>query len=68
DANGHAKKKHFGPWMFQVFKLMAKFKGLRGTKFDLFGYTAERRMERQLRDDYLAGLSRIAQELTAKNH
>jgi indolepyruvate ferredoxin oxidoreductase len=68
DANGHARKKHFGPWMFQVFKLMAKFKGLRGTKLDLFGYTEERRMERKLRDDYLAGLARIAQELTAKNH
>jgi indolepyruvate ferredoxin oxidoreductase len=68
DAHGHLKKKHFGPWMLHVFKLMAKFKGLRGTRFDLFGYTEERRMERQLRDDYLAGLARIAQELTAKNH
>jgi len=68
DAQGHLKKKHFGPWMFQVFKLMAKFKGLRGTRFDLFGYTEERRMERKLRDDYLAGLARIAQELSAKNH
>ena len=68
DAHGHLKKKHFGPWMLHVFKLMAKFKGLRGTRFDLFGYTEERRMERQLRDDYLAGLARIAQELTTKNH
>ena len=68
DAEGHLKKKHFGPWMFRVFKLMAKFKRLRGTRFDLFGYTEERRMERQLRDEYLAGLARIAQELTAQNH
>ncbi|KCZ48397.1 indolepyruvate ferredoxin oxidoreductase family protein [Hyphomonas pacifica] len=68
DANGHLQKKHFGAWMLTVFKLMAKFKGLRGTKFDPFGYTEERKMERQIRDDYLSGLARIAQELTAKNH
>ncbi|MBR9808076.1 MAG: indolepyruvate ferredoxin oxidoreductase family protein [Alphaproteobacteria bacterium] len=68
DAQGHLQKKHFGAWMLTVFKLMAKFKGLRGTKFDPFGYTEERKMERQIRDDYLTGLARIAQELTAKNH
>ncbi|MDX1294454.1 MAG: DUF6537 domain-containing protein, partial [Hyphomonas sp.] len=68
DAHGHLTKKQFGPWMMHVFRLLARFKRLRGTRFDLFGYTAERRMERQIRDDYLAGLGRIAQELTAKNH
>ncbi len=68
NSQGHAEKKHFGGWMMLGFKVLAKLKGLRGTRFDLFGYTEERKMERKLRDDYLAGLARIAQELTAKNH
>jgi len=67
DQHGHLQKKHFGQWMMLGFKLLAKFKGLRGTKLDFFGYTEERQHERKLRDDYLAGLTRIASELSAKN-
>ncbi len=62
DADGHLIKREFGPWMFRAFKLLAKFKGLRGGAFDFFGKTAERRMERQLVADYFA----IADELLAK--
>lgn len=68
DSHGHPKKKHFGSWMMTGFRLLTRLKGLRGTRFDIFGYTDERKMERQIRDDYLAGLARMAQELTAKNH
>ena len=68
DSHGHLEKKHFGPWMMTGFKLLAKFKGLRGTQLDLFGYTEERKMERALRDTYLENLGRIARELTAGNH
>ena len=68
DKHGHFQKKHFGQWMMIGFRLLAKFKGLRGTQLDFFGRTEERRNERTLRDDYLAGLGRIASELTAKNH
>ncbi|MFN4225643.1 MAG: indolepyruvate ferredoxin oxidoreductase family protein [Hyphomonas sp.] len=68
DANGHLVKKHFGAWMWTGFRILARLKGLRGTKLDLFGYTQERRMERGLRDDYLANMQRIAGELTAANH
>jgi indolepyruvate ferredoxin oxidoreductase len=53
DSHGHLQKKHFGAWMMTGFKVLAKFKGLRGTKLDLFGYTEERKMERALRDTYL---------------
>jgi indolepyruvate ferredoxin oxidoreductase len=68
DSHGHLEKKHFGAWMMTGFKVLAKLKGLRGTKLDLFGYTEERKMERDLRDTYLANLGRIARELTAGNH
>src|SRR5690606_12522018 len=66
-------KKEYGPWVFTVFKLLAKMKGLRGTAFDLFGRTAERRMERQLIADYaqvvaelLAGLAAGHADLAAE--
>jgi indolepyruvate ferredoxin oxidoreductase len=48
DARGRPLKKEFGAWMLPVFRLLAGMRGLRGTPFDLFGYTAERRMERGL--------------------
>ncbi len=51
-ATGRPKKRTFGPWILSAFSLLAKAKGLRGTPLDLFGYTAERRMERRLIDDY----------------
>jgi indolepyruvate ferredoxin oxidoreductase len=50
--SGKPVKTEFGPAMMSVFKLLAKLKRLRGTPFDVFGKTAERRMERQLILDY----------------
>ena len=46
DAGGRPLKKRFGPWMLGAFRVLAPMKRLRGTPFDPFGYTAERRMER----------------------
>ena len=48
DARGRPRKKEFGSWMLPVFKVLASLRGLRGTAFDLFGRTAERKMERAL--------------------
>ena len=48
DARGRPRKREFGAWIVPVFRLLAKFKGLRGTAFDIFGYTNERKMERAL--------------------
>ncbi|TGR16444.1 indolepyruvate ferredoxin oxidoreductase family protein, partial [Mesorhizobium sp. M1C.F.Ca.ET.196.01.1.1] len=58
--DGSPRKSSFGPWMMKGFRLLAALKGLRGTAFDLFGYTAERRMERQLLKQYEADLDLIA--------
>ena len=65
---GHLKKRTFGPWMLRAFKLLAKFKGLRGTRFDPFGWTAERRTERRLIADYVATVERLIADLTPANH
>ncbi|MCK1319063.1 MULTISPECIES: indolepyruvate ferredoxin oxidoreductase family protein [unclassified Bradyrhizobium] len=53
-VTGHLQKKEYGGWIIHVFRLLARLKFLRGTAFDPFGYTAERRAERKLIDDYFA--------------
>jgi indolepyruvate ferredoxin oxidoreductase len=66
-ATGEPAKRAFGPWVLTVFRVLAKLKGLRGTPFDLFGRTAERRMERQLIADYERTVSGLLGSLTADN-
>jgi len=67
DAQGRLVKQEYGPWMFKAFKLLAKFRGLRGGTFDIFGYTEERRMERQLIADYFATVDALLAKLDASN-
>lgn len=54
--------------MLSAFGMLAKFKGLRGTVFDIFGYTAERKMERQLIADYEKTLDELIGKLSADNY
>ncbi len=65
---GHLTKRPCGAWMMGGFRILAKFKGLRGTKFDLFGYTEERKTERRLIRDYEARLDQILASLNRGNH
>lgn len=67
DASGRPKKREFGAWMLNAFKVLTALKGLRGTPFDVFGYTAERRMERRLIEDYRALVSRLLDRLNQSN-
>ncbi|HVW55954.1 MAG TPA: indolepyruvate ferredoxin oxidoreductase family protein [Rhizobiaceae bacterium] len=67
DANGRLRKSAFGPWMMKLFRMLAGLKGLRGTALDIFGYTAERRMERQLLARYEADLTTVRSGLDARN-
>jgi indolepyruvate ferredoxin oxidoreductase len=63
DADGRPRKSRFGGWMMRGFHLLAAARRLRGTPLDLFGYTAERRMERRLLAGYEQDLDRIASAL-----
>ncbi len=65
---GHMKKRRYGPWVLTAFSWLAGLKGLRGTPLDVFGYTAERRMERRLITDYEAMLGEILAGLNPENH
>jgi indolepyruvate ferredoxin oxidoreductase len=64
DAAGRPVKSEFGPWMLRAFKVLARFKALRGTPLDPFGRTEERRMERALIAEYEADMARMIAGLT----
>ena len=68
NEKGELQKRQFGPWMLTSFKLLAKLKGLRGTAFDAFGKTEERRMERALIGEYTASIDKLLETLSASNH
>ncbi|HEY1363360.1 MAG TPA: indolepyruvate ferredoxin oxidoreductase family protein [Xanthobacteraceae bacterium] len=69
DANtGEPRKMAFGPWIFPVFRLLARLKFLRGTPLDPFGYSVERRTERALVSEYEALLDELMAKLAAENH
>ena len=67
DKEGRAIKKEYGSWMMGAFGMLAKLKGLRGTPFDVFGYTAERRTERALIGQYRATVAALLPKLTLDN-
>jgi indolepyruvate ferredoxin oxidoreductase len=67
-ATGRPKKISFGPWMMSAFRVLAKFRFLRGTPFDPFGYSAERGVERALVRDYAEMLGELVEGLTPRNH
>lgn len=62
---GRPMKRRFGPWVFTVFSILARFKGLRGTWADPFGYFSERRVERKLVEEYHETISKICADLPA---
>ena len=67
NAKGQMIKRRFGPWMLKAFGLLAKLKALRGTVFDVFGYSAERRMERGLTQAFEQDLVFAIEHLSAEN-
>ena len=67
-VTGELQKTEYGPWIWYAFKLLAKLRGLRGSPFDIFGYTHERRTERQLIRDYELIIDEVLGALTPDNH
>jgi indolepyruvate ferredoxin oxidoreductase len=68
NARGEPLKMSLCPWMMHAFHLLARLKGLRGTPFDIFGMSKERRLERKLIADYQTLLDEIIAKLSAENH
>ena len=65
NAKGELVKQPFGPWMRTAFAWLAKMKGLRGTAFDPFGRSEERKTERALIGEYRAAIDELLVTLTA---
>jgi indolepyruvate ferredoxin oxidoreductase len=65
---GHLKKQSYGPWILPVFRVLARLKFLRGSRLDIFGRTAERRLERQLIADYEIIIDEVTEGLGEDNH
>jgi indolepyruvate ferredoxin oxidoreductase len=68
NSQGELVKRKFGPIMLTGFKVLAKLKGLRGTKLDYFGKTEERQTERALIREYMQHLDRVLTSLNSDTH
>ena len=66
-TDGRPRKKTYGPGMGRWMNLLAKGKRLRGTPFDIFGRTEERRMERALIAQYEADMAEWLPKADAEN-
>ncbi len=67
NSKGELQKQPYGAWMLTAFKLLARMKSLRGTAFDIFGKTEERKMERALISQYRASIEKLLPQLNAAN-
>ncbi len=65
---GRPRKTTFGPWLMRFLPLLARLKRLRGTPFDVFGHSAERRRERRLIAEYESLVEEILGDLNPDNH
>jgi indolepyruvate ferredoxin oxidoreductase len=68
NAKGELVKRKFGPIMLTGFKVLAKFKGVRGTALDVFGKTEERVTERALIREYMQQIDRVLEKLSDSTH
>jgi indolepyruvate ferredoxin oxidoreductase len=67
-ATGRLIKREFPGWTMHLFGLLARFSFLRGTALDIFGYTAERKQERQDIEDYCLLLEQLSGGRQADNY
>ncbi|MCV6592503.1 MAG: indolepyruvate ferredoxin oxidoreductase family protein [Silicimonas sp.] len=58
-AGGRPKKREYGAMMERLLPALARMKVLRGTPFNPFGYTGERKMERALIREYEAQMKEV---------
>ena len=67
-TTGEPRKRAFGPWVFTLFKYLARLKGLRGGPLDVFARSAERRAERRLVKEYFDTVREIVEALSPETH
>jgi indolepyruvate ferredoxin oxidoreductase len=67
-VTGALTKNEYGPWILRAFQILSKFRRLRGTPLDIFGYTRERRVERRLIVEYEVIVETLLRSLGHDNH
>jgi indolepyruvate ferredoxin oxidoreductase len=67
-ATGEPKKIQYSERILPLFRMLARFKFLRGSFLDPFAYSAERKTERRLVRDYIALLDELIASLNSDNH
>ncbi len=67
-VTGHLIKRAFPGATLKLFTILAKLKGLRGSRWDVFGYSAERKQERRLAEEYRQRVEHLLSELNAQNY
>lgn len=65
---GELKKQKYGSWMMHAFRLLAKFKFLRGTPLDIFGLTNDRKREVALIKEYEMLINELLEKVNQKNY
>ncbi|QGZ32462.1 indolepyruvate ferredoxin oxidoreductase family protein [Stutzerimonas stutzeri] len=67
-ASGEPRKRELGPWVLNVFGVLARLRFLRGTPLDVFGYGHDRRVERALIGEYERNLEDLLTQLKPTNY
>ncbi len=65
---GRYRKRDYGPWILTVFKILSRLKILRGTRFDVFGQSEHRQVERRLITEYREMIEKLLPKLSELNH
>ena len=68
DAAGRPRKRQFGPWMLSAFRVLSKFRFLRGSALDPFGRSADRKLERDLIAGYEKDVATVLSLLSVESH
>ncbi|MGB0468824.1 MAG: indolepyruvate ferredoxin oxidoreductase family protein [Pontibacterium sp.] len=67
-GTGRARKRKFSSKILPLFRQLSKLRVLRGTVLDVFGYTADRRLERQLINEYESDIQTILGHLQPETY
>lgn len=67
-VTGRPRKRKFSEKYMPLLRLLARLKVLRGTSLDIFAYSQDRRLERQLIQQYEQDLKLIEQQLNPENY
>ena len=67
DSKGHPVKSSFGRGMAALFPVLSALKVLRGTPLDVFGYSTERRWEREILSGFIGEMRQMTDVLRKNN-